>query len=77
MPKLQSNFIEITLRYGCSPANLLHILRTPFVRTPLGGCFCNLFFQDETHVCEDKGLELTKDVCICFVLSEYCTLDFY
>ena len=30
MLKLQSNFIEITLRHGCSPVNLLHILRTPF-----------------------------------------------
>ena len=30
--KLQSNFIEITLRYGCSPVNLLHIFRTPFPR---------------------------------------------
>ena len=28
--KLQSNFIEITLRYGCSPVNLLHIFRTAF-----------------------------------------------
>ena len=28
--KLQSNFIEITPRHGCSPVNLLHILRTPF-----------------------------------------------
>ena len=27
---LQSNFIEITLRHGCSAVNLLHIFRTPF-----------------------------------------------
>ena len=25
-----SNFIKISLRYGCSPINLLHIFRTPF-----------------------------------------------
>ena len=30
--KLLSNFIEITLRYGCSPVNLLHIFRSPFPR---------------------------------------------
>ena len=30
--KLQSNFIEIALRHGCSPVNLLHIFRTPFPR---------------------------------------------
>ena len=28
--KLQSNFIEITLRHESSPVNLLHIFRTPF-----------------------------------------------
>ena len=28
--KLQSSFIKIALRHGCSPVNLLHIFRTPF-----------------------------------------------
>ena len=28
--KLQSNFIETTLRHGFSPVNLQHIFRTPF-----------------------------------------------
>ena len=28
--KLLCNFIEITLRHGCSPVNLLHIFRTSF-----------------------------------------------
>ena len=27
-----SNFIEITHRYGCSPVNLLHIFRIPFLK---------------------------------------------
>ena len=30
--KLQSNFIEIVLRQGCSPVNLLHTFRAPFPR---------------------------------------------
>ena len=30
--KLHSNFIEIAFRYGCSPVNLLHIFRTPFLK---------------------------------------------
>ena len=34
--KLQSNFIEITLRHGCSPVNLLHISRTPFLKNTSG-----------------------------------------
>ena len=38
--KLQSNFIEITIRHGCSPVNLLHIFRSLFLRTLLDGYFC-------------------------------------
>ena len=34
--KLRSNFIEIALRRGCSPVNLLHISRTPFPRNTSG-----------------------------------------
>ena len=33
---LLCNFIEITLRHGCSPVNLLHIFRTPFPRNTSG-----------------------------------------
>ena len=56
---LLCNFIEITLRHGCSPVNLLHIFRTIFLpgktsgwlplkseqRTHLGGCFCDFIFN--------------------------------
>ena len=34
--KLLCNFIEITLRHGCSPVNLLHIFRTPFSKNASG-----------------------------------------
>ena len=34
--KMLCNFIEITLRHGCSPINLLHIFRTPFFRNTNG-----------------------------------------
>ena len=33
---LLCNFIEITLRHGCSPVNLLHIFRTPFSKNTSG-----------------------------------------
>ena len=38
MPKcdLLCNFIEITLRHGCSPVNLLYIFRTPFLKIASG-----------------------------------------
>ena len=34
--KLLWNFIEITLQYGCSPVNLLHIFRTLFFKNTSG-----------------------------------------
>ena len=40
MPKC--DFIEITLRHGCSPVNLLHIFRTPFPRKTTGWLFLTL-----------------------------------
>ena len=42
--KLQSNFIEITLRHGCSAVKLLNIFKTSFPEKPLNGCFYFLFF---------------------------------
>ena len=38
----RSNFIEITLRYGCSPVNLLHIFRTPFPENTHGRLLLNI-----------------------------------
>ena len=32
--KLESNFIEITFRHGCSPVNYLQIFITPFRKNP-------------------------------------------
>ena len=34
--KIFTNFIEIALRHGCSPVNLLHIFRTPFPKSTAG-----------------------------------------
>ena len=40
--KMQSNYINITLRHGCSLINLLDIFRTPFPKNTPGGLllFC-------------------------------------
>ena len=40
--KLPSNFIEITLRHGCSPVKLQLISRTLFPRNPSGWLFLPL-----------------------------------
>ena len=37
--KLQSNFIEIALRHGCSAVNLMHIFRIPFPKNTSACCF--------------------------------------
>ena len=42
MPKLLCKFIEITLRHGSFPVNLLHIFRTPFPKNTSGGLLLNL-----------------------------------
>ena len=43
LTKMQSNFIEITLRHGWSPVNLLHIFRTPFTKNA-SGCLLLQYF---------------------------------
>ena len=50
MPKceLLCTFIEITLRQACSPVNLLHIFRTPFVKNTSGWLL--LIFQAKYKV---------------------------
>ena len=46
--KLQSNFNEVTLRHGCSPANLLHIFRTPFPKMTSGRLLLEKRFENST-----------------------------
>ena len=40
--KVQSNFIEIALRRGCSPVNLTHIFRTSFAKKTSGWLLLNI-----------------------------------
>ena len=54
--KLQSNFIEITLRHGYSPVNLLHIFRIPFTKNTFGG----LILQNELFLLQLMFSKLTK-----------------
>ena len=44
--KLQSNFINIAFRHGCSPVNLLHIPRTSFYKIVVYG---GLLLNGEVH----------------------------
>ena len=44
--KLHNNFIEISLRYGCSPVNLLHIFRILLHKDISGGLFLETLHQN-------------------------------
>ena len=43
--KTERNFIEITIPHGCSPVNLLHIFRTPFLKNTSGGLLLKSVFR--------------------------------
>ena len=43
--RLLCSFVEITLRHGYSPANLLHIFITPFTKSTSGFCSFLVIFQ--------------------------------
>ena len=45
--KLLCNFIETTLRHGCSPVNLPHIFRTPFAKNISGELLLSLLNFDK------------------------------
>ena len=53
---LQSNFIEIILRHGCSPVNLLYIFRTPFPKNTSGRLHLN------QNVSQNSGLVMKNIV---------------
>ena len=42
----QRQFIEITLRYGCSPVNMLHIFRTSFPKNTSRGLLLKESFKE-------------------------------
>ena len=52
--KLQSNFIEITLRHGCPPpVKLLRIFRTFFPKNTSGGLLLDIhFFSNNKNECK-------------------------
>ena len=56
---LLSNSIEITLRHGCSPLNLLHFFRTPFIKNTSGWLLCTYTLLEFT--CSEQNMfEITN-----------------
>ena len=48
--KLLGNFIKMTRRHGCSPVNLLHIFRKPFLKNTSWGLLLYLSWRTNKHV---------------------------
>ena len=44
--KVASNFIEIALRHGYSPVDLLHIFRKPFPRNTSGWLLLDIYYKN-------------------------------
>ena len=75
MGVLLCNFIEITLRYGCSPINLLLIFKTPFYNNTSRGLLlikCSLL----TSQCPFLLL-LVHNILICFRIGKYVLVTVY
>ena len=55
--KLLYNFIEITLRHGCSPVNLLYIFKTLFPKNICGGLLLRGLFKTLSEVYNEDFLK--------------------
>ena len=67
---LQSNFIKITLRHGCSPVNLQHIFRTPFPKSTSEWLLLIKYFSIKwCHTCIYLTYRMKN-----FLLNTYYTL---
>ena len=76
MPKCDFNKVakqsQITLRDGCSPVNLLHNFRTPFLKNTSGWLLLNLYsIYDFMKAKSDKSHLLLSEVNHLQRLSNY------
>ena len=67
--KLLCNLIEITLRHGCSPVDLLYIFRTPFPRNTSRWLLLNFYNQT---FCSNQCIQKSIANFLCsFLYSKY------
>ena len=59
---LNRNFIEITLRHGCSPVNLLHISRAPYPKNTSKGLLLQLFLTFQEKQIPSLGKVMSKTI---------------
>ena len=63
------NFIEFALRYGCSPVDLLHILRSPFSKNSSGQLL--LIFDSRKMILENYGTMYLDLICTEWLLMSF------
>ena len=56
--KLLCNFMEIGLRHGCSPVNVLHIFRTTFLKNASGWLLLNI--RINKNIIQNNNSKSTK-----------------
>ena len=70
--KLLCNFIENTLRHGCSPVNLLHIFRRPVPKNTCGGLILTVKGWGGFFLCKAPDI-LKKKI----LFSDECSFSFH
>ena len=70
--KLLCNFIEIPLRHGCSPVNLLHIFRISFHKNTYGRLFLINGLEEVTKIYENM-----QNVQYCSKFAGFCLQLYY
>ena len=68
-----ANFIEIALRHGCSPANLLHNITTPFLKNASGRLLLNN--SPFPYVLADNIYGLLKDLSVGEEINNACSFS--
>ena len=59
--KMLCNFIEITLRHGCSPVNLLHIFRIPLYKNTSGRLLLILYITEANYQKEKRKIRKSQN----------------
>ena len=75
--KLQSNFIEITLRHGFSTVNLLYVFRKAFPKNTSGQLLLAHLFELGYLFTPDLNTVNTPDVTVFFLVTFALTTKFF
>ena len=72
--KLQSSFIKVTHRHGCSPLILQHIFRTPFSKNTSGWLLLEIGFKGFFSI---ESLYFRRNIALHLIFSEIFNIQGY